>query len=178
MPTLALAPLPANPPAPVIPFAGVEAGLAAALVDVAPARGHRLANACAHASIWVGDPLTLAELLATRPDLVVAAGSVAAEPALAAWALLPEIGAELPPLIWAAATPATLPADFSAAYTAVAGETPTPMAALAFAAVDAALPLLAQHQTRATLGPALARLPSPTFRRYLRSADACCQLLP
>ncbi|NUQ36609.1 MAG: amino acid ABC transporter substrate-binding protein [Caldilineales bacterium] len=180
LPTLALAPLPGEdehtgPPAPaaVIPFAGDDSRLAAALADVAGAAAVAWQLPLATPSIWVGDPLTLAELLITRPELAAAAGSVAAEPALVAWAPLPEGG-----LIWAAAAPAALPADFIAAYTAAAGEPPTPMAGLAFAAVDAALPLLAQNQERAALGLALAELPLPPFHRYLRSADACCQPLP
>ncbi len=169
LPTLSLAPLPAHPPSTIFPFAGTAAALQSTLASHAPQVAPAWNTPLAGPTIWLGDPLTLAELRRTTPDLVPAAGPVAAEPAFAAWA-----GAAANGLIWAAATPAELPDDFATRYEQMAGAPPTPIAALAYAATDAALRLLAAHRTRSDLGAALANLHTPPLRVYQRTADFCC----
>ena len=54
--------------------------------------------------IWLGDPLTLSQRLQSQPDWVAAAGSVAAEQAVDAWAGEAALG-----LIWAGACPQSCP---------------------------------------------------------------------
>lgn len=169
LPTLSLAPLPEHPPSTVFPFAGTATALRSSLAPYAPSSAPVWDAPLTGPAIWLGDPLALAELRRTTPALVPVAGPVAAEPAFAAWASDAANG-----LIWAAATPANLPDDFAARYEQMAGAPPTPIAALAYAATDEALKLLASHSTRSELGTALAGLPTPPLRIYQRTASSCC----
>lgn len=169
LPTLSLAPLPDAAPPAIRPFAGTASSLEQALGDYASGAAPAWQAPLTGPGIWLGDPLTLAELVKTAPELVPAAGGVAAEESFALWA-----GDEAEGLIWAAATPTDLPADFAAAYEALAGGPPTPVAALAYAATDAALRLLEKHKTRASLLNVLEAVPVPAIHLYRRQGDACC----
>jgi ABC-type branched-subunit amino acid transport system substrate-binding protein len=89
-------------------------------------------------SIWLGDPLTLAETLNEHPELILAAGPVAGEEAVQKWT--PELAWSIP---WAAPMPDNLPDDFPAAYQALTGKPPSYAASLAYAATDQALRIIA-----------------------------------
>ncbi|MBX7235846.1 MAG: ABC transporter substrate-binding protein [Caldilineales bacterium] len=169
LPTLSLAPLPDALPPGIAPFAGTGSRIAQALAASAPDATSTWQLPVTTPGIWLGDPLTLADLVKTRPDLVPAAGSVAAEEAFGIWA---GDGAE--GLVWAMAVPATLPTDFTSAYEQLAGAPPTPMAALAYAAADEALALLARHKSRPDLVQALVSVPLPPVQLFRRQGGACC----
>lgn len=171
LPTLALAPLPDDTPAPVVPFAGRYSDLQTVLAPYAGRAGIVWSLPLARPGIWIGDPLSLAEMLAADPDAIPAAGAVAGEEAFAAWR---EAGAG--PLVWAAAVPA-LPVAFAGAYEARHGAPPTPAAMLAYAALDAALPHLAQSTSRTDLGRRLAQLSPPPYQVFQRESESCCQPL-
>lgn len=173
LPTLSLAPLPAPSPPGILAYAGAGDEIAQALADHAPGAGSAWQLPLSSPSIWLGDPLTLAELVKSSPELVPAAGSVAAEESFGAWA-----GAEAEGLVWAMAVPATLPADFTSAYQQLAGGPPTPVAALAYAAAGEALALLAGNDSRPELAQALASVPLPPIQLFRRQGDACCLALP
>ncbi len=171
LPTLSLAPLPDAPPSSVLPFAGTGSLLAEALDGHAPGAAPAWQMPLAAPGIWLGDPLALAALVNDSPELAPAAGSVAAEEAFGAWA-----GASANGLVWAAAVPdpTALPADFDAAFEAVAGSPPTPVDRLAYAAADQALRLLAANPSRASLLQALPSTPLPPIHLFRRQGDACC----
>ncbi len=169
LPTLSLAPLPDPPPSGILPFAGAGNQIAQALAVHAPGATPVWQPPVLSPCIWLGDPLTLAELVKTSPELAPAAGSVAAEEAFAAWA-----GERAEETVWAMAAPAILPAAFPSAYEQRAGAPPTPVAALAYAAADEALTLLARHTSRRDLAQALASVPIPPVQRFRRQGGACC----
>ncbi len=126
----------------------------------------------AEPSIWVGDPQTLAEIVLTMPEMVLAAGVVATEPAFAAWA-----GAAADGMIWASATPEDLPSDFADSYQALTGSPHQPISALAYTATDVALKMITEYQERSALRSALQHLPTTPIQVYQRHGADCCLLL-
>lgn len=169
LPTLSLAPLPDSNSGPVLPYAGTDADLQLALSPYAgsakPARALLLVGPV----IWVGDPLTLSDIMHDSPELAPAVGSVAAEAAFAAWA-----GDVADGLVWSQAYPDDLPPDFAGAYEALAGTPPTPMSALAYAAAGEALQLLSQSQDRQALAESINDLNPYPQQVFQRQGDACC----
>ncbi len=89
--------------------------------------------------IWLGDPLSLAELIQRHPEWVPAVGPVAGEEVLQGWA--PGLAQRLP---WAVPRPQHLPPDFATQYRELTGQEPHWAARLAYAATDQALRLMAQ----------------------------------
>ena len=172
LPTLSLAPLPDDSSPWVLAYAGIDADMQTALARFAPDAPVARAQPLVGPSIWVGDPQTLAELVQTTPDMVSAAGVVAAEPAFVAWA-----GNAADGMIWALAVPDDLPNDFAASYQALAGAPPQPIAALAYSATDQALKLITTHRERPALSAALSTVSVPTIQVFQRHDDDCCQLL-
>jgi len=172
LPTLSLAPLPDDSSLWVEAYAGVDADLQAALAHYALDGPVKRQQPLAEPSIWVGDPQRLAEIVSTRPNMVLAAGVVAAEPAFAARA-----GAASDGMIWAFATPENLPPDFADSFQALAGSPPQPISALAYAATDNALKMIAEHQERTALASSLRYIPTPPIQVYQRHGDDCCMLL-
>ena len=169
LPTLSLAPLPDDSSPWVFPFAGIDADMQTALTRYAPDATVAREQPLVGPSIWVGDPQTLAGLVQATPDMVLAAGVVAAEPAFAAWA-----GAAADGMVWALAVPDDLPPDFAASYQALAGSPPQPVAALAYSATDQALKLIATHRERSSLGAALAEVSVPSIQVFQRLGGDCC----
>ena len=174
LPALSLAPLPDDSSMWVVPFAGVDADLQAALarygLDGPVMRQQPLAGP----SIWVGDPQTLAEIVSTMPDMILAAGVVAIEPAFAAWA-----GAASNGMIWASATPENLSADFADSFQVLTGSPHQQISALAYAATDHALSMMTEHTERATLRSAIQDHPTMPIQVYQRQgADCCVPLTP
>ena len=172
LPTISLAPLPDDSSPWVAPYAGVDADLQTALARYTLDGPVMRQQPLVELSIWVGDPQTLAEIISTTPDMVLAAGVVAAEPAFAAWA-----GAAADGMIWASATPEDLPFDFAESYQALAGSPPQPAAALAYVATDQALEMMSKHPDRSVLANVLRDLPMPPIQVYQRHGDDCCLLL-
>ncbi len=109
-------------------------------------------------SIWLGDPLTLAETLSEHPELIPAAGPVAGEEAVQKWA--PELAWSIP---WAAPIPNDLPDDFPAAYQAMTGAAPSYAASLAYAATDQALRIIAASPEHRPGPEQLHTIPTPTI---------------
>lgn len=173
LPTLSLAPLPGATATAVLPFAGTGDELEQVLSVHAPGAAPGWKAPITAPTIWLGDPLTLSETVRSNPQLVPAAGSVAAEEAFGAWA-----GAEADGMVWAMAVPVTLPADFPSAYEQVAGSPPTPLAALAYAATDEALSLLARYDSRLRLLKALPSIALPPIELFRRTPGACCVPIP
>lgn len=169
LPTISLAPLPDSPPPGILPFAGLGSQIGQALSGYAPGAVPVWQPPVTAPGIWLGDPLTLANLVTTKPELAPAAGSVAAEEAFGAWAR-----AEAEGMIWAMAVSATSPPDLASADEQLAGYPLTPMAALAYAATDQALALLARYDSRPDLAQALASAPLPPIHLFRRQDDACC----
>ncbi len=169
LPTLSLAPLPDGLTPWVAAFAGIDADLQNALSQIASDAPVVRELPLVEPSIWVGDPQNLAEIISTMPDMVLAAGIVASEPAFAGWA-----GSAADGMIWASATPEDLPTDFAASFQALAGSPPDPAAALAYAATDQALKLLAIHQERSALRDALRVISTPPIQVYQRQRSDCC----
>ncbi len=138
IPTLLLAPVRSAPSEGLIlPYAGLGAHyqqLFQPLFGILPPAWSKPVS---QPSIWLGDPLTLAELYAESPELAPAAGPVAGEEVLQAWA--PELTWSIP---WAAPMPDNLPDNFAQEYEALAGKPPNLAAALAYAAADEAIRLL------------------------------------
>lgn len=172
IPALSLAPIPAAFAAGVTPFAGTDLSLAAVLDAHIPGGVPAWNDDAQPPVIWLGDPLTLAQRLQTEPDWAAAAGSVAAEEVIDAWA-----GAAANGLIWAGACPQSLPADFPAAYEALAGSPPTFASRLAYAAIDAALAQLGASPDRAQLASELAAIEPPPLCVFIREENSCCKLL-
>ena len=137
IPTLLLAPIPGSAPAALLPYAGTGPAYQQALAGVGDAAASWDAP-LSGPGIWLGAPLTLAELLVAEDEHLLAAGPVAEETAVRGWA-----GERVASLPWAAPEPQHLPADFAAAYHELAGKAPTRAAALAYAATDEALRLIA-----------------------------------
>ncbi|HEY53231.1 MAG TPA: amino acid ABC transporter substrate-binding protein [Caldilineae bacterium] len=172
LPTLSLAPLPDDSSPWVQPYAGVDADMQAALARYAPEAPVARELPLAGPSIWVGDAQTLAGLVQATPEMAPAAGVVAAEPAFAAWAAEAADG-----MVWALAVPDDLPPDFAASYQALAGSPPQPLAALAYAATDRALQLIATQQERSGLASDLNAIPAPPIQVFQRQGGDCCLLL-
>jgi len=139
IPAILLAPVADAVSIDILPYAGIERDYRRALqlpTGEAPAAWEPPVT---HPVLWLGDPLTLAEVYVTQPEMIVAAGPVAEEEAVQGWA--PGLRQHLP---WAAPAPENLPEDFPAAYQTLTGKPPTRAAALAYAAADAALRLIAE----------------------------------
>ncbi|NOX60894.1 MAG: ABC transporter substrate-binding protein [Chloroflexi bacterium] len=171
LPVISLAALPEDDPG-IAPWGGLVADVQTALApynaDVTTATPAWSAPLSGPA-IWFGPPLPLAEILATAPENIVGAGSVAAEDAFRAWA-----GPNAAGLLWAAPLPDDLPPRFVGAYTEFAGASPKPIAFLAYAATDRALFLLNRHADRDELIQAVDGLTSPPMQAFLEEEDACC----
>lgn len=138
IPTILLAPVKGAVSVSILSYAGIEQDYRRALPLAAGEAPAAWEPPITQPVLWLGDPLTLAEVYVTQPGLIVAAGPVAGEEAVQGWA--PGLSQHLP---WAAPAPENLPGDFSAAYRAVAGKAPDHTAALAYAATDLALDLIA-----------------------------------
>ncbi len=169
VPTLSLVPLPDDLGLPLIPFAGRARdvhralqgfGLDATLAYTAPVAGPL---------VWLGDPYTLATLLQEHPEQVVAAGSVALEDAFVGWA-----GERAQGLPWVMPMPVSWPPPWAEDYEKLAGGPPSPMAALAYSAVDQLLPLLGSSPDRLRLGQQLAPLQAPSLQVLQRLGNRCC----
>ena len=147
IPTLLLAPVRSvEPDGLILPYAGLAAHyqqLFQPMLGILPPAWSRPVT---QPSIWLGDPLTLAQLYHDSPDLIRAAGPVAGEKAVAGWA--PDLPLSIP---WAAPKP-HLPATFAQDFQAFAGESPDHAAALGYAAADTAIRLIIQapHDYRPT----------------------------
>jgi hypothetical protein len=169
LPVLSLAPLPEGTWLWVEPLAGTTADLTAALApwvsDAAPAWDLPLTGP----TIWLGDPLTLAELRRSNPERVPAAGPVAAEEAAIAWA-----GEALAGLVWATVMPEAVPTDFAAAYEQRTGVPPPPQAVLAYAATDRALHLVARANTRSQVLAGFGDLPRWPYHVFIHQGRLCC----
>jgi ABC-type branched-subunit amino acid transport system substrate-binding protein len=138
IPTMLLAPVRSDPGDTVLTYAGLGGHyqkLFQPLLGILPLAWSRPVS---QPVIWLGDPLTLAELVNQHPELIPAAGPVAGEVAFQHWAS--ELAWSIP---WAAPIPAGLPASFASDYEKMTGEKPTPAAALAYAATDEALRIIA-----------------------------------
>jgi len=139
VPTLLLGPVRDVQADNIIPYAGLGAAYQAILAPKIGIRSPAWTMPVSKPVIWLGDPLTLAELSQNQPDLVAAAGPVAEEEAFRFWA--PETAANV---LRAAPAPQYLPDSFAMEYEALAGKAPTSAAGLAYKATDAALHLIAQ----------------------------------
>jgi len=106
--------------------------------------------------IWLGDPLTLAEVVSGQSQFVPAAGPVAGEEAFQKWA--PE---QASTQLWAAPIPQNLPDNFASAYEALAGKPPNHAAALAYAAADQALRIIAAASDYRLDASPLHAIPTP-----------------
>ncbi|MCO6449970.1 MAG: amino acid ABC transporter substrate-binding protein [Caldilineales bacterium] len=172
IPAISLAPVPDALVDQIAPFAGADSSLLAALT---PFVGEATPTRNAETSpplIWLGDPQTLAELLRTRPDLIAAAGPVAAEEVIDAWA-----GDAAEGLIWAGACPPSLPPEFPAEYAALAGTQPTFASALAYAALDEALASFAPNGKLSQMDLSFPTMERPPICVYVREDNSCCKTL-
>ncbi len=172
LPTLSLSPLPESIASSVFPYGGLDTDLQRALAPFV--RNTTIARdlPLSEPSIWLGDPLSLAHLMQSSPHLVSAAGPVGAEISFSAWA-----GSAAEGLIWAGAMPAELPLGFGQSYQAVAGESPRPIANLAYAATDEALRLLQANLSRSSVLLALDTVKAPSIQVYRRQQSTCCEPL-
>ena len=138
IPALLLAPVRSVPAdGLILPFSGVGAHyqkLFQPMFGILPPAWSQPVN---QPSIWLGDPLTLAQIHLESPELIKAAGPVAGEEALEGWA--PGLTWSIP---WAAPIPKDLPESFAQDYEALAGKPPNYAATLAYAAADEAIRLI------------------------------------
>lgn len=123
----------------IIPYAGLGAAYQAVFAPQIGIHSPAWMGPVSESVIWLGDPLTLAELSQSHPDFVAAAGPVAEEEAFRSWA--PETAATI---LRAAPVPQYLPDSFAMEYETLSGKAPTLAAGLAYKAADAALHLIAQ----------------------------------
>ncbi len=159
IPTLLLAPVrQVSPDGLILPYAGLGAHYQKLFQPMFGVLPPAWSKPVRQPSIWLGDPLTLAELLTTHPELVPAAGPVAGEEALQGWA--PDLAWSIP---WAAPMPADLPDTFAQDFKAFAGQPPTLAAALAYAATDEALQLLVQADDYRPSHEAMREVKLPTI---------------
>ncbi len=138
IPTILLAPVKGAVSVTILPYAGIEQDYRRALQLPAGEVPAAWEPPVTQPVLWLGDPLTLAEVYATQPEMIVAAGPVAEEEAVQGW--VPGLSQHLP---WAAPVPERLPQDFPTAYQALTGKAPSHAASLAYAAADLALNLMA-----------------------------------
>jgi len=138
IPTILLAPVRNDPSDMILTYAGLGAHYQKLFQPMLGILPPAWSQPVSQPVIWLGDPLTLAEILHEQPELIPAAGPVAGEEAFQQWA--PDVAWSIP---WAAPTPAGLPDDFAAEYEKLAGKKPSLAAALAYAATDQALRIIA-----------------------------------
>lgn len=169
LPVLSLAPLPAALWLWVEPLAGTAADLTAVLAPWVPTATPAWDGPLTGPAIWLGDPLTLAEWRRTDPEQVPAAGPVAAEEAVQAWA-----GEAMAGLIWATVLPNDLPADFAIVYEERTGTSPPPIAMLAYAATEQALRLLARARSRDEVVAGFGELPRWPYHVFIHQGRLCC----
>ncbi len=172
LPVISLAPLPEAVGAGVAPYAGTVEEVQRSLAQRASGAIAAWQAPITTTTLWLGDPLTLAEERRLRPELVPAAGAVAGEEAFAAWA-----GPAANGLVWAAAAPETSPDAFVAAFAQATGAPPNPQARLAYAATGEALKLISEHRSRAAIAAAMNRVASPSIHLFVRQDGRCCQPL-
>lgn len=169
LPTLSLVPQPGSLSPTLIPFAGSEQAVQTALQGVGIQASLATTLPVTRPVVWMGDPYTLVQLLQDQPEDVAAAGSVALEDAFVAWA-----GTAAEDLTWIMATPTTWPPPWATAYEQLAGASPTPMAALAYAATDQALRQLPFASDRSSMADVLRQLSGPPLQVFHRTPQTCC----
>ncbi len=159
IPTLLLAPVrQVAPDGMILPYAGLGAHYQKLFQPMFGVLPPAWSKPVRQPSIWLGDPLTLAELLTSHPELVPAAGPVAGEEALQGWA--PDLAWSIP---WAAPMPTNLPDTFAQDFEAFAGQPPNLAAALAYAATDEAIRLLVQAEDYRPTHEALRQVKLPSI---------------
>ncbi len=156
IPTILLAPVRAAPSDTVLAYAGLGAHYQKLFQPMLGILPPAWSQPIRQPVIWLGDPLTLAETLNERPQLIPAAGPVAAEEAFQGWA--PELAWSIP---WAAPAPQNLPQDFAADYEAATGAKPTLASALAYAATDQALRIISAAPDHRPGADELSTIPVP-----------------
>ena len=139
IPTILLAPVRSAPSDTMLAYAGLGAHYQKLFQPMLGILPPAWSKPLRQPVIWLGDPLTLAETLTERPELIPAAGPVAAEEAFQGWA--PDLAWTIP---WAAPAPENLPDTFAADYEAMTGARPTLASALAYAATDQALRIISE----------------------------------
>jgi len=158
IPTILLAPVRAVPADTVLAYAGLGAHYQKVFQPMLGILPPAWSKPIRDPVIWLGDPLTLAETLTEQPRLIPAAGPVAAEEAIQGWA--PELAFSIP---WAAPVPPDLPESFADDYQAMTGAKPTLAAALAYAATDQALRIIAESPDYRPGAEQLNAIPMPTI---------------
>ena len=156
IPTLALGPIRDVQAENIIPYAGLGATYQTILAPKIGMRSPAWIGPVHGPVIWLGDPLTLAELSRNHPDFVPAAGPVADEEVFRSWA--PEAAATI---LQAAPEPQHLPDSFAGDYEALAGRPPTLAAGLAYAATDVALQIIAQSPDISSVSNRLRLIQTP-----------------
>ena len=156
IPTILLAPVRSAPSDTIVAYAGLGAHyqkLFRPMLGLLPPAWSRPIK---QPVLWLGDPLTLAETLTEHPELIPAAGSVADEEAFQKWA--PALAWSIP---WAAPVPDDLPQSFAFDYEEMTGKKPALAAALAYAATDQALRILAEASDHRPGPEELRTIPTP-----------------
>ncbi len=159
IPTLLLAPVSSVPPqGGIVPYAGLGEDYQQLFQPLVGTLQPAWFLPVQGPVLWLGDPLSLAELAQNHPEWVPAAGPVAGEAVLQGWA--PDLAQRI---LWAAPQPHDLPSDFAARYRDLTGRDPTWAAALAYAATDQALQLIAQAPDDVPGPASLAQVPVPAL---------------
>ncbi len=156
IPTILLAPVKGVVGVDILPFAGIERDYRQVFHLESGETPAAWTPPITRPVIWFGDPLTLAETYTTQPGMIVAIGPVAEEEVMKAW--VPGLTDHLP---WAAPAPINLPEDFPSEYEAVAGRPPTRAAALAYAATEYAIAIIAATPGRIPDVSQLQAIPTP-----------------
>ncbi len=156
IPSILLAPVAGVDGVDILPYAGIGRDYRQAFYPVLGEAHAVWSRPITPPAIWLGDPLTLAEIYSTHPDLILGVGPVMEEEVLQAWA--PGIEEQY---AWAAPVPQNLPQDFPSAYETMTGKPPGYAASLAYAATDAALHLIADSPSRHPSAAQLNAVPTP-----------------